>query len=188
MSAGSAIWTYLVLGIKHIIPLGFDHILFIISLFLLSPNLKIVGIQASTFTLAHSITLGLAMYHLVNPPPAIVEPLIAASILLVALANIFRPGLHSSRVVIIFIFGLVHGLGFATVLTGLGLPENRYFLGLVMFNLGVEIGQFTIILAAYAIYLLIQARHIAYRTYVVIPTSICIAVISFYWTIQRLFF
>ncbi len=188
MSTGSAVWTYLVLGVKHIIPLGFDHILFILSLFLLSPNLKMVGLQASAFTLAHSITLGLAMYRLFNPPPVIVEPLIAASILFVALANIFRPGLHPSRIVIIFMFGLVHGLGFANVLTGLGLPENRYFLSLIMFNVGVEIGQFTIILVAYALYLLLQARHIAYRKYVVIPASTCIAAISFYWTIQRLFF
>src|SRR4051812_41335030 len=116
ISRTDAILTYLQLGFKHIIPQGFDHILFILSLFLLNPKLKPVIWQATAFTVAHTITLGLAMYGLVKPPSYIIEPLIALSIMFVAIENIITEKLNSIRVMIVFAFGLVHGLGFANAL------------------------------------------------------------------------
>src|SRR3982750_1832731 len=89
MNDGQVFWKYLLIGYEHIIPLGFDHILFILCVFFLNTNIKQLILQASMFTLAHSNTLGLAMYGIIKPPPNIIEPLIALSILLLALENIY---------------------------------------------------------------------------------------------------
>jgi hypothetical protein len=188
MSKSSAALVYLGLGYKHILPLGFDHILFILSLFLLSPKLKPVLWQATAFTLAHSVTLGLTMYHVISPPSSIIEPVIAISIMYVALENIFSPKLKASRIGVVFIFGLVHGMGFAGALGHLGLPKDAYLTCLVMFNLGVELGQLTVILTAYFLLARWFGDKPYYRKRIVIPLSAIIAVIALYWTIQRLFF
>src|SRR6478736_430919 len=126
LSTANAAWLYLRLGYEHILPLGLDHILFVLSLFLLSPKLKPVLWQATAFTVAHSLTLGLAMFNVITPSPGIVEPIIALSIMYVALENIFSPRLKTSRIGIVFLFGLVHGMGFASALGSLGLPQNSY--------------------------------------------------------------
>jgi len=207
MSAGSAAILYLKLGYQHIVPLGFDHILFVLSLFLLNPRLKPVLWQATAFTLAHSVTLGLAMYHVITPPVKIVEPLIALSILYVALENIFsanfkttsagmkrtstatRPsgvGVKPARVGIVFLFGLVHGMGFASALGQLGLPQKSYLLSLVMFNAGVELGQISIILLAFFLVGKWFRDKPWYRTRIVIPISVLIALAAGFWTVQRL--
>jgi HupE / UreJ protein len=207
MSAGSAAILYLKLGYQHIIPLGFDHILFVLSLFLLNPRLKPVLWQATAFTIAHSVTLGLAMYHVITPPARIVEPLIALSILYVALENIFsanfkttsagmertstatKPsgtGVKPARVGIVFFFGLVHGMGFASALGQLGLPQKSYLLSLVMFNAGVELGQISIILLAFFVVGKWFRDKTRYRTRVVIPISVVIALVACFWTVQRL--
>jgi HupE / UreJ protein len=188
MSKTDAAVLYLVLGYKHILPLGFDHILFVLSLFLLSPKLKPVLWQATAFTIAHSVTLGLAMYNVIKISSIIIEPLIALSIMYVALENIFSPRLKTSRIGIVFIFGLVHGLGFAGALNSLGLPQNAYLLSLVMFNVGVELGQLTIILLAYFLLARWFGKKLYYRKAIVIPLSALIAAIAAFWTIQRIFF
>jgi HupE / UreJ protein len=179
---------YLQLGFTHILPLGLDHILFVLSLFLLNPALKPILMQATAFTVAHTITLGLAMYGVIKPPTNIVEPIIALSILYVALENIFSPRLKASRIGIVFLFGLIHGMGFASVLTELGLPKNGYFSSLIMFNIGVELGQITVILAAYLLLAKIFGSKPYYRKWIVIPLSIVIASIALFWTVQRVFF
>lgn len=188
LSGAEAAWVYLGLGYKHILPLGFDHILFILSLFLLSPKLKPVLWQATAFTVAHSVTLGLAMYHVITPPAKIVEPVIALSIMYVAAENIISPRLKTSRIGVVFLFGLVHGMGFAGALGHLGLPKNAYLISLIMFNVGVELGQLTVIMLAY----FLLARYFGdkpyYRKYIVIPLSAIIVIIAAYWTVQRLFF
>src|SRR3984957_3047894 len=97
MSGVNAAILYLKLGYLHILPLGFDHILFVLSLFLLNPRLKPVLWQATAFTVAHFVTLGLAMYHLITPPARIIEPLIALSILYVALQNIFSANVKTAH-------------------------------------------------------------------------------------------
>ncbi len=188
MSKGDAAILYLQLGFTHIIPLGYDHILFVLSLFLLSPKLKPVLWQATAFTIAHSITLGLAMFKVITPSPAIVEPIIALSIMYVALENIFSPTLKKSRIGIVFLFGLVHGMGFANALGALGLPQNSYLTSLVMFNVGVELGQLTVILSAFFLFGKWFGNKPYYRKYIVIPLSVMIVLMAGYWTVERLFF
>ncbi|WP_462251804.1 HupE/UreJ family protein [Ferruginibacter sp.] len=179
---------YLQLGFTHILPLGLDHILFVLSLFLLNPKLKPVLWQATAFTVAHTITLGLAMYKVIKPPVNVVEPVIALSIMYVALENIFSSKLKASRIGVVFLFGLIHGMGFASVLTELGLPKNAYFSSLLMFNLGVELGQVTVILAAFFLIGKIFGNKSYYRNRIVIPLSILIAAIAAYWLVERIFF
>jgi hypothetical protein len=188
MSGKDAAILYLELGYTHILPLGFDHILFVLSLYLLSPKLKPVLMQATAFTVAHSVTLGLSMYHVIKPPANIVEPVIALSIMYVALENIFSPKLKASRIGVVFLFGLVHGMGFASALSQLGLPQKSYLTSILMFNLGVELGQITVILSAYLLFGKWFGNKPWYRKGIVIPLSIIIAAIACYWTVQRLFF
>ncbi len=179
---------YLQLGFTHIIPLGLDHILFVLCLFFLNDNLKTIVWQATAFTLAHSITLGLAMYGLITPPTHIVEPIIALSIMFVAIENIISDELKSTRLFIVFAFGLIHGFGFASVLTDLGLPSNQFVNALITFNLGVELGQITVILTAWFLIGKWFHKKTWYRKRIVIPISAVIAIIAFYWTIERTFF
>jgi hypothetical protein len=188
MSKTQTAFLYLKLGYKHILPLGFDHILFVLSIFFLSPKIKTVLWQSLAFTVAHSITLGLAVYQVIVPSGKIIEPLIAVSIMFVALENIFSSKLKPSRIAVIFCFGLVHGMGFASALSNLGLPSNSFLTSLLMFNAGVELGQITVILAAYFLLAKWFMNKPYYRKRIVIPISFLIALTAFYWTVQRLFF
>jgi hydrogenase/urease accessory protein HupE len=176
---------YLWLGYTHILPKGLDHILFVLGIFLLSPRWKTMLLQVTAFTVAHSITLGLSIYGIVSLPSRIVEPLIALSIAYVAVENLFTRDLKPWRVALVFMFGLLHGLGFAGVLRELGLPREEFLTALLTFNLGVEGGQLTVIAAA----LLVTAPVMKkwwYRQRIVVPASIVIAAIGLYWTIGRL--
>jgi hypothetical protein len=179
---------YLTLGFTHIIPLGFDHILFVLSLFLLNPKLKPVLFQATAFTVAHTVTLGLSMYKIITPPASIVEPLIALSIIYVALENIFSQKIRPARIAVVFLFGLVHGMGFASALGELGLPQNRFFTSLLLFNAGVELGQITVILAAWFLVAKWFSNKPWYRKYIVIPASVIIASVALYLLINRISF
>ncbi|MBC7696544.1 MAG: HupE/UreJ family protein [Burkholderiales bacterium] len=179
---------YFKLGFTHILPLGVDHILFVISIFLLNPKLKSVIWQATAFTVAHSITLGLAMYQVITPPTHIIEPIIALSIVFVAIENIITDKLKSARIIIVFIFGLIHGLGFASALTELGLPQNQFFISLITFNVGVEFGQITVILITWLLIGKWFAPKEWYRSRIVVPMSVVIAMMGLYWTIERTFF
>jgi hypothetical protein len=185
LSAGRQAFFYLQLGYQHIIPMGMDHIFFVLSLFLLRPQLKPILWQSSAFTLAHSITLALAMYHFIIPPSAIIEPLIALSIVFLGLQNIFSPKLQKSRIGLVFLFGLVHGLGFASSLSRLGLPADKKLTCLFLFNVGVELGQLSIILLAWYLVGRRFGSQPTYRRRIVIPASLCIVLIAGYWTIQR---
>ena len=141
MSKTDAALLYLQLGYQHIIPQGFDHILFVLSLFLLSPKLKPLLFQATAFTVAHSVTLGLVMYHVITPPASIVEPVIALSIMYVAIENIISSKLKTSRIGIVFLFGLVHGMGFANTIRFILAGDQHITIPLLGFNLGLEAGQ-----------------------------------------------
>jgi hypothetical protein len=181
-------WKYLVLGYQHIIPLGFDHILFILCVFFLNTNIKSIIMQASMFTVAHSITLGLAMYGIIKPPGNIVEPLIAASIVFLAIENLFMTKIRPWRMVMVFLFGLVHGMGFAGALSQLGMPQYAFATGLISFNVGVELGQLSIILFMYFLVSRPLSGKLWYRSRIVIPSSLLIALVAGYWTIERIFF
>ena len=187
LSNGEVFLNYLKLGYTHILPLGLDHILFILCVFFLNTNLKKIIMQASMFTLAHSITLGLAMYGIINPPGNIVEPLIALSIVFLAIENIFSTNVKPWRLVMVFLFGLVHGMGFAGALNGLGMPDYAFATALVSFNVGVELGQLSIILFMYFLVSRNFSKTIWYRSKLVVPASILIACIAGWWTIERIF-
>ena len=176
---------YLWLGYTHILPKGLDHILFVIGIFLLSPRWQIMLLQVTAFTVAHSITLALSIYGVVSLPSRIVEPLIALSIAYVAIENLVTRELKPWRVALVFMFGLLHGLGFAGVLRELGLPRQEFLTALLTFNLGVEGGQLTIIALALTVVGAFMKKG-WYRHRVVIPASIVIAAIGIYWTVTRL--
>jgi hypothetical protein len=176
---------YLWLGYTHILPNGADHILFVLGLFLLSARMAPLLMQVTAFTIAHSITLALSIYGVVSLPPAIVEPLIALSIAYVAIENIFTRELQPWRVALVFMFGLLHGLGFAGVLRELGLPRGEFLTALLTFNAGVELGQLTIIGLAFAAVGTFMKRP-WYRRTIVEPCSCAIAAVGIYWTLTRL--
>jgi hydrogenase/urease accessory protein HupE len=179
---------YLKLGFTHILPEGPDHILFVLGIFLLSRRLKPILQQVTAFTVAHTLTLGLSIYGLVSLPPSIVEPLIALSIVFVAVENILTPELRPSRIALVFAFGLLHGLGFAGVLSELGLPRSEFLTALLSFNLGVEGGQLTVIALATLLLGLPFRNRGWYRQRVVVPASCLIAAVGLYWSVQRVFF
>ncbi len=178
-------WRYIGLGFVHIVPRGLDHILFVLGLVLLNRRLRPVLLQVSAFTVAHSITLALSLYGAIAVSPRWVEPLIALSIVYVAVENLFTSSLKPWRVALVFGFGLLHGLGFAGVLQDVGLPRSELVTALLTFNLGVELGQLAVIGAAFVLVGWHAGRHPRYRQRVVIPASACIACMALYWTIAR---
>jgi len=178
---------YTVLGFEHIVPKGIDHILFVLGLFLISVKLRPLLLQVTAFTLAHSITLGLTIFGVISLSPSVVEPLIALSIVAVGVENMFVQTVKIRRVVVVFLFGLLHGMGFAGVLSQLGLPESDFATALVFFNIGVEAGQLLVIAVAFLCVFWLLKNQQLYRQWVVIPVSALISLIGLYWTYERLF-
>jgi len=203
-SPGAAFMSYVPVGFDHILPKGLDHILFVLGLFFLSTRWAPLLWQVTAFTLAHTVTLALGALGWVNIPGSIVEPIIAASIVYVAVENVFMQGKMSRwRPFIIFGFGLLHGLGFASVLGDFGLPQGQFIPALIGFNVGVELGQLTVV--ALAALLLLFCVRLARRANlpeaeapvthypvmfraVSLPASLIIAVIGAYWCVERVFF
>ncbi len=182
------VWFYLKLGFTHIIPEGFDHILFVIGLCLLSTKVKSILWQATAFTIAHSITLALSMRSIIVLPSGLVEPIIALSIMFVAVENLLLKELKPWRVLVVFLFGLIHGMGFASSLNEIGLPPGKFYTSIISFNVGVELGQIAIILAVFSLLIIPFKGKQWYRRGIVFPISIIIALIALFWTIQRLYF
>ena len=178
---------FLSAGITHIIPSGLDHILFVLGLFFLSPNFKPLLLQVTAFTIAHSITLALSVFSIVKLSPAIVEPIIALSITIVAIENLIAREVKPWRWAAVFGFGLFHGLGFASLIHEAGLPEGHRLSALLAFNLGVEIGQIAVVLGAFAATAWCQQRPWYFQR-VSAPASVVIAGTGLVWTIQRVFF
>jgi len=185
-SAAQVISTYLVLGFEHILPKGLDHILFILGIFLLSTRMRPLLWQVTMFTVAHTLTLGLSMRGIISLPANIVEPLIALSIAYIGVENMFAHSLHKSRLVIVFLFGLLHGMGFASVLADFGMPADAFMTALISFNIGVEIGQLAVILLAFLAVGIWFSNKPWYRSVIVVPCSLIIAVTGLYWTWDRI--
>ena len=182
---------YVTIGIGHILPGGLDHILFVLALFLAATRMRSLVVQITAFTVAHTVTLALAATGLVSPSPDWVEPIIALTIALVAIENLVFSEMTYWRPIVVFAFGLVHGLGFAGFFGELGLPSGQFWSALLGFNLGVEVGQLSVVLAAVvaafglrrAVALL--AADSNYRRFVVIPSSLLIGAVGLWWTVER---
>ena len=183
--AWSNFTSYFKQGFEHILPEGLDHILFVLGLFLLCRAWKPILLQVTTFTFAHTITLALATLGYVSAPADIVEPIIAASIVVIALENIFRPTYGKFRLLMVFAFGLIHGLGFAQRLIDERIPEGSLVSALLGFNVGVELGQLAVIGLAVAATFWLKDEE-KYRRWVVIPASALIALAGIAWAYQRL--
>jgi len=180
------IGSYMLAGLDHIIPNGTDHILFVLGLFLFSARLRPLLWQVTMFTIAHSITLTLAMLELVSLPTQLIEPLIALSIAYVGIENILHRSLHWSRLWLVFAFGLLHGLGFASMLSDFGMPHDRFAIALISFNIGVELGQIAVIGVAFITLGLWFAKWPYYHRWIVIPGSLAIAAAGLYWAWERI--
>ncbi|MFT7593476.1 MAG: hydrogenase/urease accessory protein HupE [Paracoccaceae bacterium] len=178
---------YIPVGFDHILPKGLDHILFVLGLFFLSARLRPLLWQISAFTVAHTVTLALGVTGTVQVDPTIIEPLIAGTIVFVAVENVFTRRLSRWRVLLVFGFGLLHGLGFASVLGDFGLPEQQFFAALIGFNVGVELGQITVIMAAFLAVGVWFRNKWWYRGRIAIPASVVIALIGGYWFVERAF-
>ncbi|MEJ6390002.1 HupE/UreJ family protein [Gymnodinialimonas ulvae] len=175
---------YIGAGFEHIIPLGLDHILFVLGLFFFATQLRPLLFQITAFTVAHTITLALAATGVVTIPASIVEPMIAASIVYVGIENTFGWGSTRGRTALVFVFGLLHGLGFASVLGDYGIASERFAVALIGFNIGVEFGQLAVIAIAFA--LVGWFLHATwYRKVIAIPASLIIAAIGAFWVVER---
>ena len=176
------------MGFAHIIPKGLDHILFVLGLFFLASAFKPLVVQISVFTLAHTITLLFGALGWISVPSSVVEPLIALSIVFVAVENLFTDTLHRWRLLLIFFFGLLHGLGFAGVLEEFGLPTLQFIPALLGFNIGVEFGQLMVVAIAFFAITVWCRKKPWYRRLIVIPASLIIAVVGCWWFVERVFF
>jgi len=177
---------YLSLGFLHIVPHGLDHILFVLGLFLLTTKLRPILVQVTSFTIAHSVTLGLTMYGIVAVSASIVEPLIALSVAYVAIENITTSRLTPWRPAVVFAFGLLHGMGFADALKELHLPREAFVPALISFNLGIELAQLAVIAAAFLAVAAWHREKSWYRPRFVVPGSAAIAATGLFWTAQRI--
>lgn len=176
---------YIRLGAEHIVPLGLDHLAFVLALVLSATTLRSLLVQISVFTLAHSLTLALGVLNIVVLNSLWVELAIALSIAFVAIENLFFKYRLAWRSVVIFCFGLLHGLGFAGALSELGIPNGHFLSALIGFNLGVEIGQISFGLVFFLLFhKLIKERY--FKRFVFIPGNCLIALAGIYWLVERL--
>lgn len=176
---------FLRLGFAHIVPGGLDHVLFVLGLALLSPRLGPLLAQVSAFTVAHTLTLALAVYGVVSLPARVVEALIAASIVYVAAENLVRTRPSWLRLALVFAFGLLHGLGFGGALTDLGWPRGRRLVALLAFNVGVELGQLVVIAAALGLLAAVTRLGLPRRR-TAQALSAAIACVAVVWTVHRI--
>lgn len=178
---------YIKIGVQHILPGGLDHILFVLAMFFSTRRLRPLLIQISAFTVAHTITLGLVAAGVFAPPASIVEPLIAATIAFVALENLVFKDMTRWRPLVVFAFGLIHGMGFAGFFGSLGLPDGQFWSALIGFNIGVEIGQLSVIALAALLLWPLRARisDTLYRRAIVWPASGLIGLVGAYWAVER---
>jgi HupE / UreJ protein len=183
-TAATGWFDFVELGIKHILT-GYDHLLFLVALLATARGVWSVVRIVTAFTLAHSITLSLAALGIVTVPDRIIEPLIAATIVWVALENVFAAEPDRNRWIWSFGFGLVHGLGFASVLGELGLKGAALIRGLVGFNLGVEIGQLLFVAVFLPVLMLLTRGRGARLTPRI--ASLAVATIGTYWLVERIF-
>ena len=182
---------YIHSGIIHIVPHGLDHILFVIGLLAFSRSGHHLLLQISLFTVAHTLTLAGASLGLITLSPALVEPLIALSIAYIGVENLLRsspqitPQFTLMRGGVVFAFGLLHGLGFASVLADFGLPDTAFLASLISFNIGVELGQLIVVIPLFVLFRYILAEPKYYKIIFQVPVSVLIALTGIYWALER---
>ncbi|MBC7767047.1 HupE/UreJ family protein [Arenimonas sp.] len=181
---------FIKLGVLHILS-GLDHILFVLSLLLVFVSIMEILRLTATFTIAHSITLILSGLGIITLSPKITEPLIALSIFYVAVTSVFFShrkfiGSQKAKIVSVFFFGLFHGLGFAGLLKEIQIPADKFISSLFSFNIGIEIGQLFIIFLSFPF--IYYFRNKLWYGMCIKVFAICIAVISLFWILQRIFF
>lgn len=180
----SSLMSWVVAGFEHILPKGLDHILFILGLFLLQPKAKPLFWQTSAFTIAHSITLALVVLGVLTMPAKFVESMIALSIAYVGIENLWVKELKPWRVALVFGLGLLHGMGFASVMKDLELPEGEVLKPLIGFNLGVEVGQVTVLALAFLACFAFLKKE-GFQIFRKVASGL-IAAVGLYWTVERL--
>lgn len=176
---------YLRLGFHHIVPEGADHILFVLGLFFLGITWRKLLSQTTVFTIAHATTLFLSTYGIFRLPGHIVEPAIALSISYIAIENVFKPRLGIGRLAIVFGFGLIHGLGFASSLSDVPFPKHQFLFALLGFNFGVDFGQLFVIGVAFLAVGWFRDKP-WFRPRIAIPCSLAIACVGLVWAVQRI--
>lgn len=176
---------YLRLGFHHIVPEGIDHMLFVLGLFFLGITWRKLLSQTTVFTVAHATTLFLSTYGIFRLPSHYVEPAIALSISYIAFENVLRPRLGPGRLAIVFCFGLIHGLGFASSLSDVPFPRHQFIFALLGFNFGVDFGQLFVIGCAFLAVGWFRNRP-WFRARIAIPCSLVIAAVGLFWAVQRL--
>jgi hypothetical protein len=178
---------YLLLGFHHIVPEGIDHILFVLGLFFLGITWRKLIFQTTVFTIAHATTLFLSTYGIFSLPSKFVEPAIALSIAFIASENVYNPRLGWKRLAVVFSFGLIHGLGFASSLSEIPFPKHQFIVALLGFNFGVDWGQLFIISLAFLAVGWWRNKP-WFRARIAIPCSLAIAAVGIFWAIQRIIF
>jgi len=175
---------YIAVGFRHILPLGWDHVAFVVGLTLgRSRQLRRLLLELTCFTLAHTLTLGLGALGFAWIPSGVVEPLIALSIACMGAFNLFPAQKSSPRLALVFAFGLIHGQGFASALRASLLETDTLLAALLGFNLGVEFGQAVVVLALWMALQPVPARF--ERRFVVVPLSLAIIALGGYFVVER---
>jgi hypothetical protein len=181
----SVAWRFVRLGFVHIIPEGPDHCLFVLGLFLLSPRLKPLLLQISSFTLAHTLTLTLTSLGIIGLKSSIVEPAIALSVAFIGIENLVTKRVHAWRPIVAFLFGLVHGMGVATSFNEAGFPAGQLVTSLAAFTVGVEGGHLAVLASAFLL-LGWTSNKPWQRSRVCVPLSMAISLVALMWLTQRL--
>lgn len=180
----SVVGRYVAAGIRHI-WIGPDHLLFLAGLLLLGGSVRRLLVIVTAFTLAHTVTLSVAVLGILSPPARLVEPLIALSIVYVGADNLLVKNGRDVRAWIAFAFGLVHGFGFASVLRETGLPARALGRSLLSFNVGVEIGQLFFVVLAASLFALLRSRSEVAARRLAFAGSIVVVVAGMFWFVQR---
>ena len=194
-STQAIITDYIKNGFIHIVPKGFDHILFVLGLFFYAARWQPLLGQITLFTLAHSLTLFLATTGYIVVSSTVIEPMIAASIIYIAYENIRRQRMNAIRILVIFVFGLLHGLGFASVLSDImlddsmpsagGFANGKFIVSLISFNIGVELGQLAVLAPAFLLFGVIANNALWYQKLIALPASYLIGAIGAWMLFTR---
>ena len=174
-------------GVHHIL-IGPDHLLFLIGLLLLGGSWRQLLFVVTAFTIAHSVTLSMAVLNILSPPARLVEPVIALSIVYVGLDNLLARGGKDVRVWIALLFGFIHGFGFASVLREMGLPTGALGWSLFSFNFGVELGQLMVVLVVAVVLAQIRTRSPRIADQIAVVGSVGVIIAGAFWFVERVFF